>query len=271
MRQPHRQPSASPASRPSSSSNQTFLTPSGAGSSGGALPRIHTAGSSIGGGGSYGGAYGSSSAGVEQEHSLPDVAARSLRSSGGVRGGVVAAAVAAINSRSPSDSPKSFAGSTTGAGFGRHGVLSGLHTECSSYGGQDTYQDLDSPTKGLDSPSRHEWVTPPGPKVAPSRIPGYGSQASAVGASNSSHKNLSLRGRGPAAKPASPAALSYTPDRAGAGRQGTPSGAYVAGAGVTGRRGTSGGGAPVSLRGGGSTPGGSRAEIGLRKSGGVRR
>jgi hypothetical protein len=259
IRQPHRQSTASPASRPSSSSNQTLLTPSWAGSCGGALPGIHTAGSS------YGGAHGSSAAGVEQEHSLPDVAARSLRSSGGVRGGVVAAAVAAINSMSPSDSPRSFAGSASGTGCGRRVDLSGLHTECSSYGGQDTYQDLDSPSKGLDSPSRHEWVTPPGPKVTASRIPGYGSQGA-----SSSHKNLSLRGRGPAAKPASPAAASYTPDRAGAGRQATPPGAYGPGAGVTGRRGMSGGGAAVSLR-GGSTPGGSRGEIGLRKPAGVRR
>lgn len=313
LRQSHRQPTASPASRPGSSSNQSYLTPTrGHSSSGSALPGASSALSS-GGGGYYGGGAGL----VAQERSLPDVGVRSVRSGGGVRGGgVVAAAVAEINSRSPQkgeaayNSPP-YAGSTGSSGYNkassgagmahgrRGGGLSVPAVQTAFAGGQDTAQDLDSPSKQSlqESPSSRDlygyWVSPPisaSKAQQSSRIPAYGSHtpAGASGGSSSgggsAHKSLSLRSRGGGGGGASAAwaassslttAVSTPPDRAGR-QSGTPPGAYVASAGVTGRRGggaSSGGGASVSLRPGGGTPGSAtRGEIGLRKTpAGVRR
>lgn len=220
---------------------------------------------------------------------------------------MVATAVAEINSRSPQkgeaayDSPP-YAGSTGSSGYNKassgagmaHGRRGGglsvpaVHTAFA--GGQDTAQDLDSPSKQSlqESPSSRDlygyWVTPPisAPKAQQSsRIPAYGSHtpAGAGGGSSSggggAHKSLSLRSRGGGGSISSPTTVSTPPDRAGR-QSGTPPGVYVASAGVTGRRGggaASGGGASVSLRSGGGTPGSaSRGEIGLRKTpAGVRR
>jgi hypothetical protein len=285
----YRQPTVSPASRPNSTTGGTTLAGC-AGSTGGGY------------GSSSGGAYGSSVAAAGQDISLPDIGARSHRSTGGVRGGgMVAAAVAAINAKgSPTkgeaaDSPRSGAGSSysasssyKAAGGVSHGrpTLLQPSSELCAYGGQDTAQDLDSPSKAsLDSPNKFAggaWATPQGAMargiaaggaaggwggagsagITPSRIPSssFGVMA-AAGSAAGPHRGLSLRG-GSAAKAASPAAAVG----AAAGRQGTLPGAYMASAGVTGRRGASGGGGGGmgSVRGSGGTP--SRAEIGLRSA-----
>jgi hypothetical protein len=312
IRQQYRQPTASSSGRAPSSSNQQHLATFPAAADGGALlpgQHVRSSGGGYAGSSSSGGVFGASGAMAGQASSsgsIPDVGLRSLRSSGGVRGGMVAAAVAAINSRgSPTkdgmDSPHSCAGShkssystsssfkaaAAGAAYGQYGELSVSAAPPELYS-QDIPQDLDSPTKGLDSPSkaaaeRAAWVTPAASKVrggagggagstagwspsssTPSRVHGSG------GASASGHKSLSLRSRSAATKTASPAAGSasgLTPEssRASVGRQMTPSSGYVVGAGVTGRRaagpGYGGGGSNTPTH---STPG--RAEIGLRSS-----
>lgn len=285
----YRQPTASPASRPNSTTGGSTLA-GYAGSTGGGY------------GSSSGGVYGGSVAAAGQDMGLPDIGARSHRSTGGVRGGMVAAAVAAINSKgSPTkgeaaDSPRSGAGSSysasssyKAAGGVSHGRPTLLHpsSELCAYGGQDTAQDLDSPSKAsMDSPNKFgaagAWATPTGAMargvavggaaggwggagsagITPSRIPSSSSGGmGAAGSAAGPHRGLSLRG-GSAAKAASPAAAVG----AAAGRQGASPGAYLASAGVIGRRGASGGGGGGmgSVRGSGGTP--SRAEIGLRSA-----
>jgi hypothetical protein len=314
-RQQYRQPTASSSGRPPSSSNQQHPTtpPAPPSSSYGdaLLPGQYVRSSGGGHAGSssvgvFGGTAAPMAGDTSNNGGLPDVGLRSLKSSGGVRGGMVAAAVAAINNRgSPTkdgmDSPHSAAGShkssystsssyraaAVGTAYGQFGDLSVSAVQPELYS-QDIPQDLDSPTRGPDSPSkaaaeRSAWVTPAASKIrgaagggagstagwspsasTPSRVHGSG------GSATSAHKSLSLRSRGAAARTASPGAggaAGLTPEssKASVGRQVTPSSGYVVGAGVTGRRAAGPGyGGGVSSAPTHSTPG--RSDIGLRSA-----
>jgi len=306
-RQPHRQPgaAASPASRLSSSSHAATTAPAPAASlNSNAGAATYSVSTSSSGGGS--GICTAVTAGPQAgSSSLPDVAVRSQRSLGGTRTGVVAAAVAAINSHSPAGSPRSGTAShrssisssykVSAIGQSKQGELSvsAAQADCPAYALQDTAQDLDSPTKALDSPSRFApagtWATPTGPKVrggsggaadaaaaswspasaaTPGKaMPSSGSHGVVSSSGAYAHKSsLSLRssGRAVGAKSVSPAAGTPDASRAGTGRLSTASGAYVTGAGVTGRRPTSGSGAGGGLRGGSNTPASAKKDYDLR-------
>lgn len=306
-RQPHRQPgeAASPASRHSSSSHAATTAPVPAASlnsNAGAAPYSISNSSSGGGGGICTAVTAGPQAGSS---SLPDVAVRSQRSLGGTRTGVVAAAVAAINSQSPAGSPRSGTAShrssisssykASAIGHSKQGELSvsAVQADCPAYALQDTAQDLDSPTKALDSPNRFgpagAWATPTGPKVrgvsggaadaaaaaawspasgaTPGKaMPSAGSHGMVSSGAYTHKSSLSLRssGRAVGAKSFSPAAGTPDASSAGTGRLSTASGAYVTGAGVTGRRPTSGSGAGGGLRGGSNTHASAKKDYDLR-------